>query len=265
MSVWKQSKNNVFVAAHRGFSERYPENTMTAFRETIALGVDQIETDVRITGDGQLVLIHDEALDRTTNGSGLVREHTLSQIRSLSAGLWKGEDFAGERVPLFEELLDMVKDLPAMTLDIELKEYPTAGREAIAFEVADRVIAMLDKASLTDRCVINTFSARLHEYLYKTYGGRLKHHVFYPLRHMGECTLDPYSYGYCCCMFGQTSGMAEPEEFEAMRQKGVRTWAGAFVKDETTLDMALACGAELITCNNPDVILDLLRKKGVHR
>ena len=83
---------------------------------------------------------------------------------------------------------------------------------------------------------------------------------------MGEAVLNTYHYGYCVCMFSSSGGkIATVEEFEAMRMAGVRTWAGAFVRDEETVDHAIACGAELITCNNCDEILDLLRKKGVHK
>ena len=77
MNYWTQSETNIFVAAHRGFSGEYPENTMLAFKEAIKLGVDQIETDVRITKDNELVLIHDSTLERTTNGSGKVCDYTL--------------------------------------------------------------------------------------------------------------------------------------------------------------------------------------------
>ena len=76
MNYWTQSPKNIWVAAHRGFSEKYPENTMEAFRAAVELGVDQIETDVRITADGELVLHHDATLDRTTTGTGLVKDHT---------------------------------------------------------------------------------------------------------------------------------------------------------------------------------------------
>ena len=65
-------------------------------------------------------------------------------------------------------------------------------------------------------------------------------------------------------MFGDNYGMASPEEFAKMRESGVRTWAGAGVRDAEGVDMAIKCGAELITCNNPDVILSLLRQRGRH-
>jgi glycerophosphoryl diester phosphodiesterase len=99
---------------------------MLAFREAVKLGVDQIETDVRITKDGELVLIHDATLERTTNGSGRVCDHTLAELKMLDAG-------RGEQIPTLRELFELVKDHPTMTLDLEFKEYPVSGWENVAY------------------------------------------------------------------------------------------------------------------------------------
>ena len=71
--------------AHRGFSGKYPENTMLAFKKALEAGADGIELDVQMTKDGQVVVIHDEKVDRTTNGTGLVRDYTLEELRKLDA------------------------------------------------------------------------------------------------------------------------------------------------------------------------------------
>lgn len=266
MNYWTQSAENVYVAAHRGWSTKYPENTMIAFVKAIEIGVDQLETDVRITKDGELVLIHDATVDRTTDGTGKVCEKTFDELQQLDAGSWKGEEFIGTRIPKLVDLMELVKDHPTMTLDIELKEYPTAGWEAVSYSVCDRVLKMIDDYSYTDRVVINTWSAKLMEYIVGKYGNKYKLHVYYPVYKMGKPYLNPYSYAYCACMFRAVGeGNATPEEYEAMRKSGVRTWAGASVNNANTVDQAILCGAELITCNNCDVILDLLRKKGVHK
>ena len=263
MNFWKQSEKNIYVAAHRGFSEIYPENTMEAFRAAIEIGVDQIETDVRITKDGALVLIHDDRVDRTTDGVGKVSDMTVAELRALDAGIKKGECFRGAKIPLLTELLDLVREHPTMTLDIELKEYPSEGREALAYEVCDRVLALVDAYGYTDRVVINSFSGKLNEYVYQKYGKKYRQHVFFPLEVLGECTIDPYSYAYCSCMFGGQY-MAPVEAFDRMRAYGVQPWAGAAVKDAAGVDIAIERGATLITCNNPDEVLSLLRARGYH-
>jgi len=264
MNYWRESKENVYVAAHRGWSEAYPENTMEAFRAAVELGVDQIETDVRVTKDGELVLIHDAAVDRTTDGSGTVIDMTLAELKALDAGIRKGEQFKGCRVPTLTEFLDYARQFPLLTLDLELKEYPTEGREQLAFDVCDRILKLVDEYGFTDRVVINSFSGRLNEYVRQKYGDKYRQHVFYPQSCLGECTVDPYSYAYCCCMFGENSPIASKEVCDAMAARGVEPWAGAGIKTEADVDLMLECGATLVTCNNPDEILKWLRQKGRH-
>ncbi len=261
MNYWTQSKSNIFVAAHRGWASDYPENTMLAFRKAADLQVDQIETDVRLTADEELIIMHDDFVDRTTNGTGKANEMTLAEIRELDAGSWKGTEFAGEKVPTFTEFLQFAQTLPTMTFDIEIKEYPTEGREEIAYSACDKILALVDEYGIADRCVINTFSGKLHEYIYRKHDEKYKLHVFYPIRFLGtDLTLFPYRYAYCCCIFSD-----DKSDWEYIERCGVQPWAGASVRDEETVDRAIANGAELITCNNPDVVLDLLRKKGYHR
>ncbi len=265
MNYWTQSEKNIYVAAHRGWCEKYPENTMEAYKAALELGVDQLEIDIRVTKDNELVLIHDETVDRTTLSTGKVCEMTLAELKELDAGSKKSPEFKDCRIPTLTEFMELIKDHPTITVDFELKEYPTEGREELAYKVCDRVIEMIEQYGFAERCVINSFSGKLHEYIQRNYGNKYKQHVYFPVIHNGECEMDPYSYGYCACMFGNHYGMATKEEFEAMRKKGVRTWAGASVRDEATVDVAIENGAELITCNNPDVILEILRAKKLHK
>ena len=264
MNYWKQSKNYIYVAAHRGLCARYPENTMESFRAALECGVDQIELDVRITKDGEAVIVHDDTVDRTSNGSGKVCDMTLEELRALDFGIKKDPSFAGAKVPTFREFMDLVKDHPTMTVDVELKEYPTPGREQIAFDFCDKILQIIDEYGFTDRVVINSFSGKLNEYVYAKYGNKYRQHVFFPVEVLGKCTIDPYSYAYCACLFGGPY-MAAKEVFDRMRECGVQSWVGAAVKDAAGVDNAIANGAVLITCDNPDVILELLRERGYHK
>ena len=131
-------RNAVPVAAHRGNARYCPENTLASFRSALALKPDMLETDLHMTRDGQLVLMHDHLVDRTTDGTGLVREKTLREIRALDAGAWKGEAFKGERVPTFEEFLALTAGEKDLLFNIELKDYPADSGE-FAFASARRV------------------------------------------------------------------------------------------------------------------------------
>ena len=269
MNYWTQSEKNIYVAAHRGWSQNYPENTMLAFRKALELDVDQLETDVRITRDGKLVLIHDATVDRTTNGSGKVCDMTLEELQALDAGSWKDPSFAGEKIPEFTDLMELVKNHPTITLDIELKEYPVDGWEETSYSVCDRVLKIIDDYGFTDRVVINTWSGKLHEYIYGKYNDKYRLHLYFPADLMGEME-KPFSFGYCCCMFASDGKkgdrrVATREECAAMLAKGIRPWAGTAVKNAEMVEVAIASGVELITCDNPDLILSCLRERGYHK
>src|SRR5208283_5329571 len=95
----------IAVISHRGEHRAHPENTLPAFQAAIDAGADFFELDVRTTSDGRLVLMHDARVDRTTNGSGAVREMTFHQIRALDAGAKFSPQFAGTKAPSLEEAL----------------------------------------------------------------------------------------------------------------------------------------------------------------
>ena len=106
--------------AHRGFSGRYPENTLASFRAAVELGCGWMELDVRRTADGAIVVIHDKTVDRTTNGTGDVSAMTWDELRSLDAGSWKGAEFAGERIPSLEEVLTLVNGRAQVVIELKL-------------------------------------------------------------------------------------------------------------------------------------------------
>jgi glycerophosphoryl diester phosphodiesterase len=109
------------LIAHRGLDDTCPENTLPAFEAALALGMG-FECDLAMTADEQLIIIHDATVDRTTDGSGKVSDMSLARIRELDAGVYKGEQFAGTRVPTLDEMLTVVADraavVPALALHI---------------------------------------------------------------------------------------------------------------------------------------------------
>ncbi|UCH33053.1 MAG: glycerophosphodiester phosphodiesterase [Armatimonadota bacterium] len=119
--------------AHRGASATRPENTLAAFRRAIEVGADMIELDARATADGVAVVMHDGAVDRTTNGSGPLANLTLKRVKALDAGSWFAEEFAGEPVPTLTEVVSLTAG--RIALDIELKE---TGFEQQAVEALRR-------------------------------------------------------------------------------------------------------------------------------
>ncbi|GLX68854.1 glycerophosphodiester phosphodiesterase [Paenibacillus glycanilyticus] len=133
--------------AHRGASGNYPENTMIAFEQAITLGATGIETDVQMTKDGRLVLIHDEKLRRTTGVNALVAETLADEVLQLDAGSWFSPEFKDARIPTLEQLLELAKRTHTI-VNIELKngivEYPGLERKVIetvqSYRMSDQVI-----------------------------------------------------------------------------------------------------------------------------
>ncbi len=133
------------VCAHRGASGTHPENTVCAFRAAVELGVERIEFDVRRTIDGELVIMHDPTVDRTTDGSGPVWELTGCLVRSLDAGSHRAPEFAGERIPTFAEAL------AACPVLVNVHVYP--GPDDLA-AIVDEVIATLRRLDRLDSAFI---------------------------------------------------------------------------------------------------------------
>jgi glycerophosphoryl diester phosphodiesterase len=122
--------------AHRGAPRYAPENTLASFRTALDDGVESIECDVQRTKDGHPVVIHDQTVDRTTDGHGPVGSFTLDELRRLDAGRWFAPAFAGERIPLLDEVLTLVGT--RALLRVEIKNAPTAYR-GIEAQVLDAV------------------------------------------------------------------------------------------------------------------------------
>jgi glycerophosphoryl diester phosphodiesterase len=117
----------VHVCGHRGHSIGAPENTLAALTATRQNGGTSAEIDCMLTADGEIVLMHDDFLDRTTDGSGLVSQASLEAIRSLDAGSWFDPDYAGERVPTLAEAIAHAREI-GIGLVVEVKEFQDTSR-----------------------------------------------------------------------------------------------------------------------------------------
>jgi len=117
-----KASKRVKIIAHRGNSCCSPENTLVSIDEAFKNGADLVEVDIRLSSDGVAVLMHDEKVDRTTNGKGLVSDMTVVQLKQLDAGSWWGPQFKGEAVPTLAEALLMAKRRGRLLLDIKTSE-----------------------------------------------------------------------------------------------------------------------------------------------
>lgn len=125
------------IIAHRGDQSAAPENTLSAFQRAVAAGADGVELDVRLTQDGQLVVFHDRRLDRTSNGSGPVNEHTLAEVKSLDVGAWFSPKFRREIAPTLDEVFETLPH--DFLVNVEMKVV-VKGMKLIAQRVADTIL-----------------------------------------------------------------------------------------------------------------------------
>ncbi len=139
------------VIAHRGASRVAPPNTLAAFLKAVELGADGVELDVHLSADGVPVVIHDDTVDATTDGSGWVADMSVAQLKQLDAGSWFDSVFAGERIPTLEEVLQTVG--ARLLVNIELKSNPSGRR---GLERA--VVALVERYGLAGRVWLSSFS-----------------------------------------------------------------------------------------------------------
>jgi glycerophosphoryl diester phosphodiesterase len=149
----------VLVIAHRGASGHAPENTLAAFRKAVAQGASFIETDLQLSRDARFVAIHDATLNRTTNGQGAVHDLALAELRRLDAGSWFGSEFAGERIPTLEEILEFSKKHDVVFY-LELKPSGSWGGE-------HALIGALRESGEIPRTVVISFDTAILEGLRK--------------------------------------------------------------------------------------------------
>ncbi|WP_044736511.1 glycerophosphodiester phosphodiesterase family protein [Geobacillus kaustophilus] len=143
------------IYAHRGFSGCYPENTMIAFQKAYDYGAKALELDVQITKDGKIIVIHDEKIDRTTNGKGFVKDFTVDQIKKLDAGSWFDQLYKDEKIPTLDEVIKWLSTIERkMIVNIELKSKEFSQRKILR-----ELINVIEKCNfLKHHIVFSSFS-----------------------------------------------------------------------------------------------------------
>jgi glycerophosphoryl diester phosphodiesterase len=259
--------SKMLVFGHRGVGDVHLENTMTGFQMAIDAGADGLETDIHMTRDGHLILIHDNKVDRTTDGSGFVCEKTLSDIRGLTIG-------QSEKIPLLLDLFELTKKYPDLLLNLEIKAYPDIEGEVWTSEVIDKTIRMLEEYDLVERSVLTSFSSWVLTYIDEKYDVKYKLQGFYPYFVMREKkAADAKLYSACMYYIMQDehgrrldtgSHVCPKEWFDYLLANDIEPWLSTGVKSKEELALALERGGRLVTSDEPEVTLSHLRSIGAH-
>ena len=234
------------LLAHRGFSGDYPENSPLAFQMAVEkTAVDGFESDVHISKDGKLVVFHDATLERTSNGSGYIKDHTYEELLQLDIGAWKSPEFAGQHIWTFDQLLDFCQETK-MLLNLELKNY-----EVFYEGLEQRVIDEICQRKMQDQVFVSSFNhismQQFRELCPDIETGLLYDKPFLNmeayLQHSNACNMHPR---YMLLQY-------QPELMDLYHGRGmkVHTWT---VNDEENMQDMIARGVDGIISNHPDVL-----------
>jgi glycerophosphoryl diester phosphodiesterase len=229
------------VIAHRGASAAAPENTIAAFERALADGADAIELDVHLSRDDHPVVIHDGTLERTTNGSGSVRGHTMRELKRLDAGAWRGSAFAGQRLQTLQEVLERFRGRARFW--IELK-----GGSDLYPDIEERIVGLLEVYDVIDGALVQSFDhaalARLRAFSRELTLGALVDRA--PL----DVPRDVPSAANAVCPSAEILGAAERE---AIRRSGrqCHVWT---VNEPALMDRLVDWSVDGIITDRPDLL-----------
>lgn len=228
------------VLGHRGAPALEPENTLRSFKKAIELGVDQIELDVHFSKEGELMVIHDEKLNRTTNGKGFVKDFTLAELKKLDAG-------KGEEIPTLQEVIELVRDKDVF-LQVELKE----------LNMEKHVLDLIQKNNFQEKVMIISF---LHKELrkIKELNSRIKTGILIgrrfvdPLKRLREVKADAASMRHTL-VSKRLVGKLHQNNIE------LTVWVVNELKDVRRM---VNLGVDIIGTDKPDLVISELKKSPI--
>ena len=251
-NAWRRDDRPLSVA-HRGHSIAYPENTLEAYRKAIELGVEMIECDVNITRDGQLVMIHDSTLDRTTNGKGRVSSATREEIQRLDAGGKFKPEFAGVRVPSTEETLLLYKEAGILScFEVKGADVEEAKRIAVALLELFQKHAMLETAFM---------SSYTHEVL-RLAQSKCPELLLAPERLPDDAPPDPLeavrqAKSFPAPVLQHQYTVLTADVIRALHENDVAVWSWS-TTDEASLVFSIEVGADAVMGDDVRLMLDIL-------
>ena len=247
-------RNGIILAAHRGDRKKNPENTMPAFYASLEAGVDMIETDIHLTKDGHLIIMHDRSALRTAGVDRFVDEMTLDEVKELDVGVLFSEDFRGTRVPTVIEFMEWIKDTPLL-INWELKDYPAYVGDEHAFRAADMLLDLIGKYGLEDRSMVNSFSDRVLEHIYNRCGHRYPIHgqgIYHCPKTKDVPDVPEKELFDWCCMYANEKGhspLEYPENFKYCIDHGIKPCV-CLADTEEVYKAAIELGCRMFTSND---------------
>jgi glycerophosphoryl diester phosphodiesterase len=237
--------------AHRGFSGKYPENTRLAFVKAIEeAGADGFESDVHLSSDGEPVVIHDHDLSRTTDGTGFVGDKTFAELRRLDNGIWKGEEFAGQRMLHLDELLEIVAEYKVF-LNLEIKT-----GEIFYKDIEEKCIGRINALGVGKQILLSSFNhisvQRCMEIDSSIRAGFLYESPLIDMDQYGKRYRASAIHPRLCCLY-YSPGLVEKAHAQSLE---VNTWT---VNTEDDMRYCVRLGVDSIISNYPDKTASVLK------
>ena len=263
------SNDDVIVVSHRGDWRNAPENSLQAIQNCIDMGVDMVEIDIRKTKDGELILMHDQTINRTTKGTGEIKNFTLDSLKTFKLVDGLGVE-TNHTVPTLEEALLLTKDKILVNLD---KSY----------EIFEECYKIIKKTGTLDQVVIKGHKTR--EEVEKEFGQYLDQVFFMPIVRLsnpnGKKIVDDYLNNHKPIAFEFTvpqDSIKMIDYFSTIRKKGSSVWVNSLwpqhngghddekaVLDSTIYDWFINNNIDIIQTDRPQILLNYLRNKGLHK
>lgn len=247
------------VIAHRGSSGTAPENTLSAIQQAMASKVDMVEVDLHLSKEGEVIILHDPTLDRTTNGTGKIAAHTLPELRKLDVGSWFSSDFTGEKIPTLSEVFELVQGKTPLLLELKKAE------EGLYEGLEEAVIAKVREYKMEEQVVLQSFENEIVDKLvalapelevHKLYVGTFPGLPFYNdesfqsgniIQYPGVAAINSY--------YKILSRRTVYQAHHVGKQVYVYT-----VNEEEDMRKMISFGVDGIITNYPDRLIELLRK-----
>jgi glycerophosphoryl diester phosphodiesterase len=253
--LYNDNEDGFTLIAHRGASGHAPENTLVAVRRAMEMRAEMVEVDILLSKDGIPLLLHDPSLDRTTNGSGVVSDYTMDELKLLDAGSWFGDQFAGERIPTVDELLELCKGKMALNLEIKTQ----AVTDTIEGGIVEKVVELVRRHGMERNVIFSSFDPRAIKHL-KTIAPDIAGAILYdnrlydgkhPVDIVSELGADAFN-----CHWRQV----RPTLVDSLHEVGVPINVYT-VNSDTLMHQMLEMGVNGIFTDFPDVLLQVLRDR----
>jgi len=246
---YAKQKKKVKCIAHRGASAYAPENTLASFKKAIEQKADFFECDVHLTKDGEVVVIHDDYVDRTTNGKGQVKDKTLKELKELDAGSWFFSDYAGEKIPTLEETLDIAKGKIGVV--IEIKNGPNFYKG-----IEEKVVDLVKKKDMVDDVVVISFDHACLKKINKI-APKIKTGVLY---YGNILNASDVARAAGAKMIAAAHQLATKSLIKDAHKNNmvVNLWT---IDDPDVMKKFIDMGVDAISTNKPDVLLEVLEGK----